>query len=270
MTTNTYERLTDTLERLKHELAQPNTSLLPLLGVMGRFTKYSLSNQLLILAQRPDASDVRGYQAWRQAGFQVRKGERGIAIYAPMRFRRDESEELAADGRLGFRVVHVFDRAQVEPIAWTALVDTTPVPAPLPLTCLEQWKAWAVGHNLELVYHRLPAGCYGATTGTRILCTTGLDSATEFATLVHETAHVLLHFGDDRPESLTVRETEAEAVAYVLCAQRGLTATAQFSVAYIRAYRGTLETLETSLERIRATALTLSTELGAIRFDAPP
>lgn len=87
---------------------------------------------------------------------------------------------------------------------------------------------------------------------------------------MHETAHVLLHFGDDRPESLTVRETEGEGVAYVLCAQRELTAAPQFSVAYIRAYRDTVETLETSLERIRATALRLATELGAIRFGAPP
>jgi hypothetical protein len=271
MTTDTkHERLTEILERLKHELAQPNTNLLPLLGVIGRFTKYSLHNQLLILAQRPAATDVRGYQAWRQAGYQVKKGEHGIAIYAPMRFRQDESEPLAAEGRLGFRVVHVFDRAQVEPIAWTALVDATPSSVPAALTSLEQWKAWAVGHNLELAYHPLPSGCYGATTGTRILCTTGLDPATEFATLVHETAHVLLHFGADRPESLTVRETEAEGVAYVLCAQRELTAAAQFSVAYIRAYRGSAETLETSLERIRATALRLATELDAIRFAGTP
>jgi hypothetical protein len=116
------------------------------------------------------------------------------------------------------------------------------------------------------VYHRLPAGCYGAATGTRILCTTGLTAATEFATLAHETAHTLLHFGDERPDSLTVRETEAEAVAYVLCRQFGLDE-AEMSVAYIRAYQGTPETLDASLERIRAIAGRLADELGAIRFD---
>jgi hypothetical protein len=76
---------------------------------------------------------------------------------------------------------------------------------------------------------------------------------------------VLSHFGAERADSLTVRETEAEAVAYVLCRQFGLDEAEQ-SIAYLRAYRGTPETLERSLERIRAIAARLGDELGAIRF----
>ena len=55
---------------------------------MSRFSKYSLANQMLIFAQRPDATHVCGYRAWNKAGYQVRKGENGIAIYAPVRFTR--------------------------------------------------------------------------------------------------------------------------------------------------------------------------------------
>lgn len=279
------DRLPEILDRLKAELAQPNASLLPVLTLMSRLARYSLGNQLLIYAQCPTATDVRGFQTWRAAGYCVRKGERGIAIYAPVRrtFRTAANDAAHTDvtddaparertsttqSRLGFRVAYVFDRRQVEPIGAETLTVEAP-PAPAPLTCLEQLKAWLVGHNVELVYHRLPDGCYGATTGARILCTTGLTAATEFSTLAHETAHVLLHFSDVRPDSLTVRETEAEAVAYVLCRQFGLDEAEQ-SVAYIRAYRGTPDTLEASLERIRAVAARLADELAAIRFAGPP
>jgi hypothetical protein len=51
----------------------------------------------------------------------------------------------------------------------------------------------------------------------------------------------------------------------VLCRQFGLDEAEQ-SIAYLRAYRGTPETLERSLERIRAIAARLGDELGAIRF----
>jgi putative PIN family toxin of toxin-antitoxin system len=74
------------LATLKTALATPGTSLLPLLTTMSRFTRYSLANQLLIFAQRPTATHVLGYRSRLKAGFQVRKGEHGIAIYAPMRF----------------------------------------------------------------------------------------------------------------------------------------------------------------------------------------
>ena len=43
-------------------------------------------------------------------------------------------------------------------------------------------------------------------------------AAEEFATLVHEVAHALLHQDEGRIEtSKSVRETDAEAVAFVVC-----------------------------------------------------
>ena len=40
-----------------------------------------LSNQVLILAQRPDATTVAGYRAWLSLGRQVRRGAKGIGIF---------------------------------------------------------------------------------------------------------------------------------------------------------------------------------------------
>ena len=264
------------LTTLKERLAQPGQSLLPLLGTMSRFSKYSLANQMLIFAQRPDATRVQGYRAWNKAGYQVRKGEKGIAIYAPMLFgsKRDTAADSDTDTapRLGYRVAYVFDVAQVDAIAGTdaaALTATTTDTGAH--RHLEALKAFLVGHNVELEYKALAPGLLGYTDGRRITCGTGQASHVEFATLAHETTHVLLHFptdGTTRPDLVT-RETEAEAVTYLLCAQLGIAGT-EASVEYIQSYRGTPDTLDASLERIRATAQRLSIELDAISFDARP
>jgi antirestriction protein ArdC len=266
------------LTTLKERLAQPGQSLLPLLGAMSRFTKYSLANQMLIFAQRPDATCVMGYRAWNKAGYQVRKGEHGIAIYAPMLFTKrhdaDDSgtSDEAAAPRLGYRVAYVFDVAQVDAIAGTDATAVTATPADTGAhRHLEALKAFLVGHNVELEYQALARGLLGYTDGRRITCGTGQASHVEFATLAHETTHLLLHFPADRATrpDLTTRETEAEAVTYLLCAQLGISGT-EASVEYIQSYRGTPDTLDASLERIRATAQRLSNELDAITFDARP
>ena len=263
------------LTTLKESLAQPGTSLLPLLGVMSRFTRYSLANQMLIFAQRPGATHVQGYRAWNKAGYQVRKGEHGIAIYAPMLFTKrrdtDDTDDSAAR-RLGYRVAYIFDIAQVDAIAGTDTAAVTATPADTGAhRHLEALKAFLVGHNVELEYQPLARGLLGYTDGRRITCGAGQASHVEFATLAHETTHVLLHFPADRTTrpDLTTRETEAEAVTYLLCAQLGIAGT-KASVEYIQSYRGTPDTLDASLERIRATAQRLSTELDAISFEARP
>ena len=261
------------LTTLKERLAQPGQSLLPLLGTMSRFSKYSLANQMLIFAQRPDATRVQGYRAWNKAGYQVRKGEKGIAIYAPMLFgsKRDTAADSDTDTapRLGYRVAYVFDVAQVDAIAGTGATAVTATPVDTGAhRHLEALKAFLVGHNIELEYQALTRGLLGYTDGRRITCGTGQASHVEFATLAHETTHVLLHFPADRATrpDLTTRETEAEAVTYLLCAQLGIAGT-EASVEYIQSYRGTPDTLDASLERIRATAQRLSTELDSVRFD---
>ena len=82
----------------------------------------------------------------------------------------------------------------------------------------------------------------------------GLSTPERFATLAHEWAHEILHHrdGEERPPK-TVRETEAEAVAYVVGRSVGLDVTAASSD-YIRLYSGDGATLTASLDRIQKTA----------------
>ena len=87
------------------------------LAVQARFHKYSWGNCLLIASQRPDATRVAGYRTWQTLKRQVRKGERGICIFAPCPFKREvETSDGSTEEREGmfFRAVHVFDVAQTD------------------------------------------------------------------------------------------------------------------------------------------------------------
>jgi antirestriction protein ArdC len=270
MNTNARTQIDTLLATLKTELAQPGQSLIPLLAVMSHFTRYSLANQLLIFAQRPTATHVLGYRSWLKAGYQVRKGEKGIAIYAPMRFTHEDPDTLEVNTRTGFKVAYVFDLAQVDPLEGTdtSAFATHVGDTPAAELAIHRLHAFLVGHNVELEYRPLAPGLMGYTNGRRITCSLGQPAPVEFATLAHETAHVLLHFPTDGslPPDLVTRETEAEAVTFLLCAQLHIAGT-DASVEYIRSYRGTPDTLDSSLERIRTTAQRLIVELAAIRFN---
>ena len=89
----------------------------------------------------------------------------------------------------------------------------------------------------------------------------GLSPAEEFSVLAHELAHELLHRAEEgKRSSRTVLETEAEAVAFVVCQAVGLEA-AGAAADYIHLYQGSKETLLESLERIREAAVKI---IGAI------
>jgi antirestriction protein ArdC len=89
------------------------------LNVQRRFHNYSFGNTLLILWQRPDATRVAGFHAWLHLGRHVRKGEKGIAILAPIPQRlrvEDENgdEKTVVGAAHHFRLAHVFDIAQTD------------------------------------------------------------------------------------------------------------------------------------------------------------
>jgi hypothetical protein len=104
---------TDALDKLAALLDEGHSDrLTALLKTMARFHKYSWHNVALIASQCPTATRVAGFQTWRTLGRFVRKGEKGIAVLAPIVTRR-HSEDVDEDGKsvVGFRAVHVFDHA---------------------------------------------------------------------------------------------------------------------------------------------------------------
>jgi antirestriction protein ArdC len=218
------------------------------LAFASRFHTYSFRNLLLVLAQKPEATLVAGYTTWQKLGRQVRKGETGIQIYAPVTARRgttdphepdpqnpDTAEARRADqptpdtqktnrGITGVKVAHVFDVTQT---------DGDPVPQqPLPTLLAGQapdglWDALA--HLAEARGYTVQRGdCDGANGRTyfdtkTVRVRADVDAAQAVKTLAHELGHVLLH--DDGVTALVCRgviEVEAESVAFLVAAHHGL------------------------------------------------
>jgi hypothetical protein len=72
---------------------------------------YSPRNQLAILAQRGDATQLAGYRQWQGFGRQVRKGEHGIRIAAPVTEKTDDGRKM-----VNVRGATVFDIAQTDKV----------------------------------------------------------------------------------------------------------------------------------------------------------
>lgn len=241
------------LEELSRALHEGKSEALTrYLAMLARFHKYSFGNVMLILSQMPTATHVAGFHTWRQMGRFVKKGEKGIVIIAPMTFRKQADEASKDDESetiLRFRGVYVFDVSQT---------DGEPLPEPTkisgdPSGFTARVKALIAERGVTLDNEDVPSDALGVSRGGRISIRPDLEPAVEFSVLVHELAHELLHRGDDRPASKTVRETEAEAVAFVVSQAIGLeTGTAASD--YIQLFDGKTETLAASLDRIQKTA----------------
>jgi antirestriction protein ArdC len=271
------------LKELADSLRQGKSqSLLRYLAFMARFHQYSFGNCLLIALQRPEATLVAGFQRWKQLGRTVRRNERGIALLAPMIGRRqptdsesedDSSAETAAHTSRsgstirGFRIVYVFDVSQTEGRELASFAQLSGDPGDH-IPKLEQLIA-ARGIQLEYVTSVLQ-GANGASFGGRIQISLQLPPPQQFSTLVHELAHELLHHGPQREQlSKAVRETEAESVAYVVCRAIGLECSTR-AADYIQLWSGSEQTLQESLDRIRAVARDLLQELGVAHTSAIP
>ena len=134
MNTDTVKQLCDeALQRLATALEEGHSEALKTyLATMSRFPKYSWGNVLLIFTQKPNASHVAGFQTWRKLKRFVRKGEKGIVIFAPVVKKISTEAEAAQDeqARLcGFRTAYVFDESQTdgEPLPAFASVKGDPM-----------------------------------------------------------------------------------------------------------------------------------------------
>lgn len=242
------------------------------LATMARFHNYSFGNILQIARQRPTATRVAGIRAWNELGRFVKKGEKGIQILAPMigyrRSRKDAAAEQAPDSKpqsvlIGFRAVYVFDISQTQG-------------AELPE--FDHNISGEVGgnrdrlvdflnqQNIALEFNEKIAPALGVSYGGKIALLPGQSKAEEFTTLVHETAHELLHKAERRTmTTATVRETEAEAVAFIVGQAAGLEM-GTGSSDYIQLYHGNSALLAESLEVIQHTSAVI---LAAIRPEEP-
>ena len=249
------EQIKEITERAAGQLvaaleAGQSEALTAYLKAIGRFHRYSLHNVLLIASQKPNASYVAGFRAWNELGRFVKKGEKGIMILAPIVRRKMENsddDEKESSRIAGFRAAYVFDVSQTDgqDLPQIGIVQGDP------LGHGDRLRKFAAQQNILIEYSDNIAPARGSSYGGHIALLPGQSPAEEFSTLVHELAHELLHRGDRREQtSRKVRETEAEAAAFIVCHAIGLE-TGSAACDYIQLWNGDKETLTNSLTYIQ-------------------
>jgi antirestriction protein ArdC len=225
------------------------------LAVRASFRSYSLHNQILIAFQRPDATRIAGFRSWLSLGYAVRRGERGIRIWAPCRPSKKRIEEWRRRGSkpdeepgTSFRMVSVFDRSQVEP---RTDLDGEPIPLEPPTSQLEgdglaatiaplTALANSIGCAVSLEPIEGPPEGYYEPADRRIVIDTaaGRSPDSQAQTLVHELAHALIRIEpetEDPTLSYAEEEVVVEAVAYTVCSALGVDA-GSASVPYLASW----------------------------------
>jgi antirestriction protein ArdC len=238
------------------------------LRAMSRFHEYSYANILLIRIQRPTATRVAGYKRWQSLERQVRKGEKGIAIFVPHIVK--DRENLDEQGKPGERIAgygtgYVFDISQTEgkPLPLPPLPEMLSGEserAKLLSDCLERF---AVGRGATVERDpSLPANgvYYPAAKKIVVNAALGGDQATK--TLCHEVAHFVAdHTTSIRREDA---ETVAESAAFVVLRHFGLD-TSQYSFPYVAAWAADKQVLQQNLGAIQQASHLLITEIRRFR-----
>lgn len=277
------DQLKEITERLEQGVKDIFTSEMytKYLLTMSKFHNYSFNNTLLIAMQRPDATLVAGYNAWKNKfNRYVKKGEKGIQIIAPAPVKeREEREKIDKDTGLTvlnesgepeievverviprFRVTTVFDYAQTdgEPLPtlevneltarvkdYTLLKEAIEQVSPVPIRFGE------IEGNAKGYYSHMDKEiCVRADMG---------ESQT-IKTMIHEVAHAMLHDSDqmkqrgEEKDQLT-KETEAESIAFTVCSALGID-TSDYSFPYVASWASgkELKELKDSMDTIRLTA----------------
>ena len=281
------KEITDKLEEGLKELFE-SEKYKNYLSTMSKFHNYSFNNTLLIALQRPDASLVAGYQAW-QKNFNrhVKRGEKGIRILAPAPYKikeeRDKLDPVTGEIMLdkdgmpqteeveikipAFRAVSVFDVSQT---------DGEPLPeleAKELLSTVEGYedfiKAVTNVAPAPIGFEDIPGDSKGYFNieENRIAVQEGMSESQTLKTMVHETAHSMLHNKEVNREDIlapakdrNTKEIEAESIAFTVCRHFGID-TSEYSFSYIAGWSSgrDMKELKSSLDTIRRTASELIT-----------
>jgi hypothetical protein len=205
------------------------------LDFAAKLHNYSFNNLLLIQMQRPDAQMIAGFHRWRSLGRFVRKGEKGIMIFAPHTYKREDDPDNSTG--LGFHVEHVFDVSQTEGEDLPTLDRATIPDQETDTNLWDSLLAFATEQGVSVSVdpmhqHGQEFGWYQAKT--RMIYVQRRHWAGMTKTLAHEIGHHLdaQHLGD-RPEA----EAVAEATAYVIATAYGIDC-AEYSFSYIAGWAG--------------------------------
>lgn len=188
-----------------------------LLDNMANFHDYSVNNSIGIMIQKPDATLVAPYTKWQKLNRQVKKGEKGIVILCPVKYKKmiektklDETGKPVLDKNgfeiknktyqdcIAFKIGFVFDKSQtvqiegkkelvLEPVnelkesvgqSFSELMHTIQDISPVPVS-FEKIQSGAKG--------------YYDDKHVKIVVNQGMSELQTLKTLIHETVHARIH-----------------------------------------------------------------------------
>jgi antirestriction protein ArdC len=228
-----------------------------------KFHRYSFGNCWLIYHQCPNASLVAGFRRWKELGRQVRKGEKGITILAPMTYKREDEngEEIKKVG--GFRNAYLFDVSQTEgeDVPQPPLPKILEADSPHIQLLIATAKRYASEQDITVKTANTgnALGKYRPREN-EILLRPDLPPLQTLKTLVHELAHAILHQISFINTDRHIQELEAESTAYLTLYELGLDAS-EYSFPYLLHWADDPKELLAAGDRAYKTAQGLLAEL---------
>jgi antirestriction protein ArdC len=261
------DRQRELLDRLEAAVGaiQDSDSFRRYLDAQARFHAYSFGNVALILAQRPDATQVAGYRTWQSLGRQVRRGEVGIRIIVPMPYKaqpEDDQDEQQPAVRLRFGIGTVFaiEQTDGDPLPEVA-VPVLEEDAGAELYDALGELAQAEGLTIERRAQLSSAAMMGFYEPQRKRIVVREARQLQMTkTLAHELAHHFTGMHETYSAKREEHETIAESVAYVVLAHHGLDSGTR-SFPYIATWTKDTATLRRVLGTIQGVAHTIISQL---------
>ena len=210
------DKIKSALESIENGLAAINTDKdwIRYLTFCSSFYNYSYNNIILIMMQRPDATYVAGYTAWRKLNRYVKKGEKGIGILCPC-IRKVEAFKEPDDANVyndreaekevkkvitGFRIGYVSSQYRVQEVTGTSA-----------------------------------KGSYNIDTKV-ITVRSDLQYKQKIKSILHELSHAVdFEMHPDMTIPRNKREIIGESCAFVICLRLGID-TSSYSFSYLKSW----------------------------------
>lgn len=188
-----------------------------ILDNMAKFHEYSVNNSIGIMIQKPDATLVASYTKWQRLNRQVKKGEKGIVILCPVKYKKmveqTKSDEegnpiLDKDGYeiknktyqdcIAFKIGFVFDKSQ------TVQMEGKKEFVLEPVNELKQKVGQSYGELMYAIqeispvpvsFEKIQSGAKGYYDDKhiKIVVNEGMSELQTLKTMIHETVHARIH-----------------------------------------------------------------------------
>ncbi|EJP82254.1 ArdC family protein [Bacillus cereus] len=285
----------DTNKKLEKGLEEifKNDRFQHLLKVMSQFKGYSTNNTILIIAQKPHATMVQGFNDWKKIGRSPKQYEKSIRILAPqkqkikvekvdpvtkepMLDKNGKVQTETVERTVGYKMVSVFDVSQtvgkeipkVRDFIKNSLSDNQSMDN-LYKDIFKHVKETTPYDIKESVTDQGVGGYYNRNTNEIVISTNENKNVNDkFATLIHEYAHAKLHHKESEMKDLPRghKEAQAESVAYVVSSNYGLERD-DFSLGYIATWAKDLNLAKNAIREIQEVSRDIISTLDELQKD---